>query len=141
MHDKVVNTCGFVFYSVVFYPDGYITQKMYDKFVIKEPFLLKCCSDRYKIQEVCDKAVDAYLLTLKFVPDWFDTKKMLEKLDNSAFSNGDRFFHDVDSSFITFLSDDMGFNTIDLNSINLDDGDNNFDEEYPETIILVRLMA
>ena len=35
----------------------------------------------------------------------------------------------------------MGFNTIDLKNINLDDGDNNFDEEYPETIIHVRLMA
>ena len=91
MRDKAVDTCAFVFYSVVFYPDGYITQNVYDKFVTKEPFLLKCCPDRYKIQEMCDKAVDSYLLTLKFIPDWFVTNKILEKLDNSAFSNGDRF--------------------------------------------------
>ena len=55
---------------------------------------------------------------------------MPEKLDNSAFSNND-FFHDVDFTIITFLTDYMGFNTIDLNNINLDH-DNNFDENNPE---------
>ena len=37
-----------------------------------------------------------------------------------------RFFNNI-----TFLSDYMGFNTIDLNNINLDDNDN-FDENNPE---------
>ena len=32
---------------------------------------------------MCDKAVDDCLATLKFIPDWFVTSKMLEKLDNS----------------------------------------------------------
>ena len=66
---------------------------------------------------------------------------MLEKLDNSVFNNNDIFSHDVDSNFITFLGDDMGFNTVDLNNIKLDEGGNNFDEEDSETIINVRLIT
>lgn len=34
----------------------------------------------------------------------------------------------------------MSFNTIGINNINLDD-DHNFDEEDPETIVHVKLMA
>ena len=62
-----------------------------------------------------DKAVDVYLITLKFVPDMFVTNKMLEKLDKSLFSNGDIFLRDVDSNIVTFQSHEMDFNTIDLN--------------------------
>ena len=58
---------------------------------------------------------------------------------NSVFLNGDIFFHDADSNIITFLTDDMGFNTVDLNNINLDD--DNFDKDDPETINHVRLMT
>ena len=39
-----------------------------------------------------------------------------------------------------FLIDDVSFNTIGINNINLDD-DHNFDEEDPETIVHVKLMA
>ena len=54
-------------------------------------------------------------------------------------SNGNGiFFHDVCSNNITFLSNDMGFNTVDLNNINFDD---HFDDEDWETINHVRLMA
>ena len=45
---------------------------------------------------MCDKAVDFYLIILKFVLDWFVTNKMPEKPDNSIFSNDNIFFHDVD---------------------------------------------
>ena len=37
-----------------------------------------------------------------------------------------------------FNSNEMGIVNIDLNNINLDD---NFDEEDPDTIILIRLLA
>ena len=70
---------------------------------------------------MCDKATDSYLATLKFVLDWFLMSKIIEKLDNAAFFNGDIFFHDAYSNIITFLSDDMGFNTLDLNNIDLHD--------------------
>ena len=89
---------------------------------------------------MCDKALHFYWITLKFVPDWFVTNKMLEKFDNLICSNGDIFFHDVHSNIITFFNNDMVFNTIDLNSIKLDD-DNDNSEDDPETINHVRLMT
>ena len=48
-------------------------------------------------------------------------------------------FVNEDSDNVTFSSDEMGFRSVDLNNINLDDA--NFDENYPETIIHVRRMA
>ena len=65
-------------------------------------------------QEMCDEAIDTSLLALKFVPDWFVTNKMLEKLD-VVFSNDDM---DLDDK--NFSSDGIGIVTIDLNNINLD---------------------
>ena len=52
----------------------------------------KYCIDTYKTQEMCDKAFDACLADLKFVPDWFVTTEMLEKLDNVVFSSDDIVF-------------------------------------------------
>ena len=46
---------------------------MCDKAVFKDLFMLKYYFDRYKTQEMCDKAVDVFLTTLKFIPDWFVT--------------------------------------------------------------------
>ena len=34
---------------------------MCDKVVSKDPFMLKFCLDRSNTQEMCDKAVDAFL--------------------------------------------------------------------------------
>ena len=51
--------------------------------------MLKYCLDRYNTQEMCDKAVNAYLPVLKFVPDWFVINEMLETLDYCVFSNDD----------------------------------------------------
>ena len=48
---------------------------MCDKVVSEDPFILKCCLDRYKTQEICNKAADAFLPTLKFIHDWFVTNK------------------------------------------------------------------
>ena len=38
--------------------------------------------NRYNSQEMCDKAVDAYLPALKFVLDWLVANKMIKRLDN-----------------------------------------------------------
>ena len=138
MCDKAVNTYPFIFDPI---PDCYITRNICDEVVPKEPFILKHFPDKYMTQEMYDRAVDFYLITLKFVSDRFVTNKILEKLDNSLFSNGDIFFHVVDSNTVPFQRDDMGFNTIDLNDNNLGDDGNNFDEDDPETINHVRLVA
>ena len=83
---------------------------------MRKPFILKYCLDRYKTQEMYHKAVDVFLTTLKFVPDWFVTNKMLEKLGDVVFSKDDIVFVYENSDNVTFFSDDVG-----LNYINLDD--------------------
>ena len=67
---------------------------------------------------------------------------MLEKLNNFVFSNDDIDFDDIDSRTVTFFSQDMSLVTItiELKNFNPDD-DDNFDEDDPETVIHVRLMA
>ena len=47
-------------------------------------------------------------------------------------------FFDEDSGDITFCCDEMGILSVNLNNINLD---KNFDEDDPDTVILIRLLA
>ena len=42
--------------------------------------MLKYCLGRYKTQEMCNKVVGDFLPTLKFIPDWFVTNKMIKTL-------------------------------------------------------------
>ena len=65
--------------------------------------MLKYCLDRYKTQEICHKAVDAYLPLLKFVPHWFVTNMMLKDLDNAISLNGGIVFVNANSGNVTFL--------------------------------------
>ena len=65
--------------------------------------MLKYCLDRYKTQEMCDKAVDEFLPALKFVPDWFVTNKILEKLNDVLFVNDDIIFINEDCDNVTFF--------------------------------------
>ena len=107
--------------------------------------MLKYYPDNHKIQTMCDETVDFYLITLncyryeyeyQMIPD--DLNNILERLDNSVFSNCDIFLHNVCSNIITFPCDDMGSNNIDGKNINLND--DNFDEDDPETMNHVRLI-
>ena len=111
---------------------------MCDKVVFKKPKMIKYCPCRCETQKMCDKAVDACLSALKFVPDWFVTSKMLEILDNVVLSNDDIDLDYTDSDVVTFCSDGMDINTIDLNNITLDN--NNDDEEHLGTMIRARLI-
>ena len=62
---------------------------------------------------MCDKGVDAFLLTLKFVFRSFATNKMLEKFDDVVvFSNDDVDLNDIYSDIVTLFSDGTGINTI-----------------------------
>ena len=105
---------------------------MCNKVVSKEPFMLKYCLDRYKTQEMCDKAVDAFLSMLKFGPDWFVTNKMVKRLDDVVFSNDDIVLINADSDDVTFFSDDMGLVNTDFYNVSLDEV--NFDNDDPEAI-------
>ena len=65
--------------------------------------MLVYCPNRYKIQRMCDEAVDACLAALKFIPDWFAANKMLEKLDNTLHTKNDILFYNEDFDKVTSL--------------------------------------
>ena len=56
---------------------------MCDKILSENPFLLKYCPDKYMTPKMCDEAVDDFLPTLTFVPDWFVTSKKIKKLSTA----------------------------------------------------------
>ena len=80
--------------------------------------MLKYCLHRCKTQEICNKAVDAYLPTLEFVLDWFVTSKIIKKRDHDLFTNNDIIFINEDSSYVTCLSDELDIISVDFTNIN-----------------------
>ena len=60
--------------------------------------------NRYKTQRICDGPADDCLAALKFIPDWFVTSKMLEKLDNPLHANDDVLFYNDDLYKVTFIA-------------------------------------
>ena len=67
-------------------------------------------------------------MPLIFIPDWCFTSKMLGSIDLEYASN-------MNFDIVTFVSDDMGQNTMDCS---LDD--DNCEEDVPNSIVLVRLI-
>ena len=59
--------------------------------------------DQYKTPEICNKSFVAFLPTLKFVPDWFGTGKVIKNLDDDFFSNDDIIFVNEYSNNTTIL--------------------------------------
>ena len=110
---------------------------MCDRVVSDDLFMLIYCPDSYKTHRMCDEAKDDCLAPLKFIPVWFVTSKMLEKFHDALNANDDTLFFDEDFSKVTFFANQVGILGVDLDKINLYDN-NNFDEDYPETIIYVR---
>ena len=94
-------------YKAVDIPDQYKTQEICEKLVSKETNMLKYCVSTYKTLKMYDRAVDACLLALKFVPDQFVLSKMFQILDNVIFSNDDIDLDYMDCDIATFFSDDM----------------------------------
>ena len=52
---------------------------------------------------MCDRLVNAFARTLKLVPDWFLTNKILEDFDNLIFLNDDIVFVNAGSDNVAFL--------------------------------------
>lgn len=101
--------------------------------------MLGYCFDRQKTQKICDKAAADYLLTLKFVADWFVTSKIIEKSHNAVFSKYDIILSYIDSDIVTFLRSHISLDSINLNNTNIDDG--NLDDYDPESINHSRHLA
>ena len=95
---------------------------MRDKVVSEDdPFILEHSPDKYMTHEMCDKAVNAFLSALKFVLDWFVTKKMIEILSDDLFSKADIVFVNEGSNYVTFFNNEMGIPSVNVTNINLDD--------------------
>ena len=62
MCDEAFGTCLFVFDSV---PDWCKTKEICDKIDFGAPFLLKYCHDRCSAQEMSDKAVNDFFISIK----------------------------------------------------------------------------
>ena len=63
---------------------------------------------------------------------------MIKKLFTTLHAEENIFYFNEGSGVAVFSCNGMGILNIDLNNINLD---NNFDEDNPDTIILIRLLA
>ena len=61
-----------------------------------------------------------------------------EVVDELLYADENIFYFNEDSGNVVFCRNEMGILNRDLNNINLD---NNFDEDDPDTIILIRLLA
>ena len=101
-------------------------------------FVFDSIPDWCKTQEMCGRAVSGDTFMLIYCPDWFVTSKILEKFHDALNANYILFF-DEDFSKVTFFVNQMGILDVDLDIIN--DDDNNIDEDDPDTIIHVRLLA
>ena len=86
-----------------------------------------------------DETVDDCQAALKFIPDWFVTSKMLQKSGKPMHANNDMVFYNEDSDKVTFITNQRHILAVDLDKSDLDD--NNFDEDDPDTIIDVKLLA
>ena len=72
------------------------------------------------------------IVALKLIPIWFVTSTMMVYADDGLL------FFDEDSGIIIFCCNEISIPSVNLNNINLD---NNFDEDDPDTIIFIKLLA
>ena len=87
---------------------------------------------------MCNEAVVDSLATLKLIPDWLVTSKMIKNLYISLYAYENILYFNKDSGYVVFSCNGMGILIKDLNYINLD---SNFDEDDPDNIVLIRLLA
>ena len=81
--------------------------------------MLKYCLDRYKTERMCDKAVDDFLITLKFVTDWFVTSAAIKNFHNALFTDDDIFFFDAHSANVIFSGDLISILSLSVNQGNI----------------------
>ena len=111
---------------------------MCDRIVSEDSFLSLYCPDKYITQNMWDEAVDGFLAALKLIPGWFVTSKMIKKPFNAVCIDENILYFSEDSANIVFNCNGIDILNIDLNTINLD---NDFDENDPDAIILIRTLA
>ena len=112
---------------------------MCDRVVSEDPFMLKYCVDRYKIQKMFHDTVDDCLSALKFAPNLFVTSKMIGNFHEALLFINDILFFDENFSNVIFFANKMGILILYIDKMNLDGTD--FYEDDPKTIIIVRNLA
>ena len=90
---------------------------MCDRINSNDPLKLKYRDDRYKTQEMCNKAIDDFLPALKYVPDWFVTSKIIKKLLNAFYAGDNILCFNEDSGDAIFSCNKTSILSIDLNNI------------------------
>ena len=136
MCNKAVNKCFLLFDYI---PDQYKAQEIRERVVPEDPFLMVYCHDKYKTQRMCNEPVDDCLATLKFIPEWFFTSKMIKNLFIALYTGDNIICSNENPGDAIFVCHEMDICHIDLNNINLDD--TNFWKGDPDTITHVRHSA
>ena len=75
---------------------------------------------------------------MKLIPDWFVTSNMIKQLFTALQTDENILCFNKDSGNVEFSCIEMDILNKYLNNINLD---NNFDEDDPDTMILIRFLA
>ena len=76
-----------------------------------------------------DKAIDESLATLKLIPNWFVTSKMINEFSTALYGDKNILYFKGDFGNVALSCKEKGLLNIDLNNINLD---NSFDEDDAE---------
>ena len=117
---------------------------MCDIVVSEDLFLIVYCPDKYMTQEMYDEAVDDSLAALKSICNWFATSKIIKNLFNALYVDENILYFNENYAnlivlyLIAFNCNEMGILNMVRNTINLV---NNFDEDDHDTIILIKLLA
>ena len=85
---------------------------------------------------MCDEAANGFLVLLKLISYWFIRRKMIKNIFTALYGDKNILYFKEDSANVVFSCNKMGIVRIELNNINLD---NNFVEDDPDTIALIRL--
>ena len=107
---------------------------MFDKAVDTHPPIIKYITECCKNQEMCNKAVHRCFFVFDSIPDQYKTHEICD-IVVSVYPFSTVYCPD---KYITQKMCEKGILWVNLNNINLD---NNFDEDDPDTIILIRLLA
>ena len=84
---------------------------------------------------MCDETADDCLAASKLAPNWFVTSEMIQNYFTVLYVDENILYFNEGCGDSVFNCKEMGILNIDLNNINLD---NNFDEDNPDIIILVK---
>ena len=73
----------------------------------EELFLIVYFPDKYITHKMCDEAVDGFLATLKLIPHWFVTSKMIKEPFTVLYTDENILYFNEDSGNVAFSCNEM----------------------------------